>query len=537
VTPNIPTVSGLVDSFTVAPALPAGLSFNKTNGAISGKPTAATAAANYIVTATNGAGTAKDTVNITVTAASADGLYSGWSNHKFITINTRAAGAAQSLRKFPLLVRLDSANFNTGFSQSAFGGSDLRFTKTGDVARLPHQIESWDAVAKRAAIWVLVDSVRGDNVTNIRMHWGKAGVADSSNGAAVFEASNGFGAVWHMNEASGNIVDATSNGVVGTNNGTTATTGIIGGGRNFAGTNPGNNVTTGVQTISVGDPEGLDLGTGRVTLEAWVRWDRIRPTTGSTFWRNIIMRQSGADELHLRVDGNTPYNYRTGVYISSSDYGPLSEQSAAAYGDSAKWVHLTGVYDSMSASGNAWKLYRNGALVGSGSEGEPNVTGRGTWYIGSWSGTNNRRFWAGDMDELRISKTHRSASWVKLSYETQKAVPTGVSLGDTLTPPLALGRVARTTGGSLSTQMSGQGALFHVQTGGAASFRLVVLDMRGREVWSQSVAGKGDQTVVWNGMSPSGALASSGVYTVRALLMDARGKVTGSLQKSLPLVR
>src|SRR6185436_12237362 len=109
------------------------------------------------------------------------------------------------------------------------------------------------------------------------------------------------------------------------------------------------------------------------TLEAWVRWDRIRPTTGSTFWRNILMRQSGSDELHLRVDGNTPYNYRAGVYISSTDYGPLSDQAASAYGDSAKWVQLVGVYDSVSATGNAWKLYRNGVIAGQDGEGDPNV--------------------------------------------------------------------------------------------------------------------------------------------------------------------
>jgi hypothetical protein len=59
--------SGTIDSFTVAPALPAGLSINKSSGAISGTPTAASSPADYVVTAWNKAGTGKDTLNLQVT--------------------------------------------------------------------------------------------------------------------------------------------------------------------------------------------------------------------------------------------------------------------------------------------------------------------------------------------------------------------------------------------------------------------------------------------------------------------------------------
>jgi hypothetical protein len=538
--PNVPAYSGAVDSFTVAPALPAGLLLNKASGVISGRPTAVSAAANFVITATNAFGSAKDTISITVVASSADAAYGTWANHKFLTVNTRTAGALQSLRKFPLLVRLDSTNFSAGFGQAAYGGSDLRFTKVGDAVRLPHQIDSWDATAKRAAIWVLLDSVRGDNVTNIRMHWGKAGVADSSNGAKVFEASNGFGAVYHMNEASGDVLDATANGNTGTNLRTTATAGMIGGGRNFGGPNSDNNAgaSATAQYITLGNPASLDLGTGRLTLEAWVRWTRIRPTAGSTYWRNIIMRISGGDELHLRIDGNSPYQYRTGAYLSSTDYGPLSPNPAASYGDSAQWVHLVGVYDSANASGNIWRLYRNGVMLAETSAGDPGPTGTGDWVLGAFATTANRRYFVGDMDEIRISRTHRSASWVKLSYETQKAAPVGVTLGDTETPPLALGNSPVQAGGlSFSSQRLNQGILFQVRGAGNAAVRLTVLDMRGREVWTRLERGAGDRSVVWNGSNRAGAAAPSGIYAVRASLVDAEGRVTATLEQKVPLMR
>lgn len=66
ITNNVPTVTGTVTSYSILPALPAGLNFNTTTGVISGTPTVASAAANYVVTASNGAGSTTATINITV---------------------------------------------------------------------------------------------------------------------------------------------------------------------------------------------------------------------------------------------------------------------------------------------------------------------------------------------------------------------------------------------------------------------------------------------------------------------------------------
>ena len=68
ITNNTPMVTGSVDSFTVNPALPVGLSLNKTSGVISGTPTTPTAMASYMVTARNSAGTATVSLGITVLA-------------------------------------------------------------------------------------------------------------------------------------------------------------------------------------------------------------------------------------------------------------------------------------------------------------------------------------------------------------------------------------------------------------------------------------------------------------------------------------
>ncbi len=64
---DTPTVTGTVTSYSVSPALPAGLSLNTATGVISGTPTAITAQANYSVTASNSTGFTSATLQITVT--------------------------------------------------------------------------------------------------------------------------------------------------------------------------------------------------------------------------------------------------------------------------------------------------------------------------------------------------------------------------------------------------------------------------------------------------------------------------------------
>ena len=60
------STGGTVTSWSISPALPTGLTFNNTNGAISGTPTGVSSSNNYTVTATNlgGSGTAIVTIQV-----------------------------------------------------------------------------------------------------------------------------------------------------------------------------------------------------------------------------------------------------------------------------------------------------------------------------------------------------------------------------------------------------------------------------------------------------------------------------------------
>jgi hypothetical protein len=67
ITALTPTVVGEVASYSVSPALPAGLSLSATSGVISGTPTSAVAKTSYTVEATNAGGSTTATVSIVVT--------------------------------------------------------------------------------------------------------------------------------------------------------------------------------------------------------------------------------------------------------------------------------------------------------------------------------------------------------------------------------------------------------------------------------------------------------------------------------------
>jgi hypothetical protein len=75
ITPNNTTSGGgAVASYSVSPALPAGLSLSDSTGIISGTPTAVTPTATYTVTASNSAGSTTASLSITVNVAAPAGL-------------------------------------------------------------------------------------------------------------------------------------------------------------------------------------------------------------------------------------------------------------------------------------------------------------------------------------------------------------------------------------------------------------------------------------------------------------------------------
>jgi flagellar hook assembly protein FlgD len=99
-------------------------------------------------------------------------------------------------------------------------------------------------------------------------------------------------------------------------------------------------------------------------------------------------------------------------------------------------------------------LYRNGVLLGTSDDDLDGPQAPPTaWHIGrsGVGSTLNSRWWAGDLDEVRISRTARSANYMKLSYESQKAAQTLTNIGVAVTVPRAPSGVIAFAGSGFNT--------------------------------------------------------------------------------------
>ncbi len=74
IAPLSPSVTGRVSSYSVSPALPAGLQLSRRTGVISGTPTVASAPASYVVKASNAAGSTSFALTLSVNGSAPTGL-------------------------------------------------------------------------------------------------------------------------------------------------------------------------------------------------------------------------------------------------------------------------------------------------------------------------------------------------------------------------------------------------------------------------------------------------------------------------------
>ena len=211
-------------------------------------------------------------VNLAVLTPQAIAQYAGWQHSRSLFILTTPEGAnlpASAMEKdFPLLVRLHKDFFD--FTQAKAQGEDIRFS-TSDGAPLAYQVEQWDAAGGTASIWVRIPDIKGNARQEIRLHWGKADTASESSGAAVFNESNGYLSVWHMNEAVKDEVGSVESKDVGT----TLAEGMIGAARHLAGK----------QGIFGGDKiTSYPTGALAHTSEAWFRPEK--PNITVLAWGN-----------------------------------------------------------------------------------------------------------------------------------------------------------------------------------------------------------------------------------------------------------
>jgi Concanavalin A-like lectin/glucanases superfamily/Domain of unknown function (DUF2341)/Carbohydrate esterase, sialic acid-specific acetylesterase len=330
-------------------------------------------------------------------------------------------GASALVDDFPVLVRLHKEFFD--FSQAKANGGDIRFA-TSDGNPLAYEIDEWDPSEGTAAIWVRIPHIKGNARQELKLHWGNANAVSESNAAAVFNASNGYLSVWHMNEKVKDVVGT----LPSTDVGTTASAGIIGSARHFAGK----------QGVFSGDKiPNYPSAASSHTTEAWFRAEK--PNATILGWGN----EGGGRGSKVRMQLRSPPH----IHVDS-DFADVNGETRLPR---AEWVHVSHTYTK-----GEGKIYVNGRLDGSATP-VLAIKSPARLWIGGWY--HNYDF-VGDIDEVRISRVARSADWVRLQYENQKPL-------QTLTGPLVQPGSAFSLAPARLTVMEGKTATVSAQAGGA----------------------------------------------------------------------
>ncbi len=311
-----------------------------------------------------------------------------WAFRKPLSVDATAAGAGTtaSLTDATVLVRLHVGNFGY-FGDANPDGSDVRFIAGDDKTPLAFHIESWDPTSGMAFLWVKLPVIAPGTSDTIYMYYGNPKAPAASDPGASYDVNQVL--AWHFADVPPK--DATSYG----NQPAEFT----------AEANPGSVIGSGVRFN----------GAQRITLTGSPTV-RLLPDRGLTIsvWVNIPEAPQADEVLVELTDPKGPF-VRLGIaglspYVRVNDGVATVETQRAAALLPGSWGLVTAVIGT-----NRVALYLDGREV-SAVDTQFTETG-GTLSIGASAA--GAAFLTGQLDELTIANTARSADWIKAQFANQ----------------------------------------------------------------------------------------------------------------------
>jgi biopolymer transport protein ExbB len=280
-----------------------------------------------------------------------------------------------------VLVRLSLANF-AYFNDTKPDASDFRLVAGDDKTPLKFHFERYDPQSQLAFLWVRVPQITGGGKSDkIYAYYGNADAASAADVAGTYDAQQVLDLSFA--EASGLPLDGTAyknNPAASTAELTPAS--LIAGGAKFAGN----------QSIIVPATASLRLLPNQgFTASAWLRIEQPQQSA-------ILALADGGKSLELDVEGAKLVAHAAldGAPVTIASPGDLSM---------GQWHHVA-----LTAASGKLTLYLDGLPIGSAPVTLAEVGGSLT--IGSAGGM---KFLAGELDEVQVAKTARSADWIKAS--------------------------------------------------------------------------------------------------------------------------
>jgi biopolymer transport protein ExbB len=297
----------------------------------------------------------------------------GWTQRLQLTLDTTASGVAiqSPVSDVPVLVRLHTGNFP--FLEARPDGADLRFFAADGRTALKHHIERFDSVNELAFVWVRVPSIApGARTAALTLHAGNPQAAPAEDPRGSWDAAQAL--VLHFSDSAALPQDSSGNGRHASASTARANpSGLIGGALSFDG------------NAQLQVAERLGGGDG-LTASLWLRLQE----TGDAL---LLAQGDGPGALRLSLRG--------GRLVAQVGGATATAPAALPTGS---WQHVA-----VSAAPAGLVVYVGGQEVARAAGAAVPTTGPLTMGRGL----------RGDIDELQVATTVRSADWVRLAAQSQ----------------------------------------------------------------------------------------------------------------------
>ena len=315
-----------------------------------------------------------------------------WTLRRELTVDATALAAAvpagtDTTDARPVLVRLHDGNFQ--FAQALESGADIRFVAADEKTVLAHQIERYDPLLNEAFVWVKIPGLKSGAKVSFWLYYGNAKAPALADTKACYDEATRL--VYHFGET-GAPFDATRNANNATTAGTPVAGSLIGPGYRLAGVGP----------VRIPFSESLKRATGEpFTWSAW-----IKPTAEAA--RAVVLSWGDRDNgFELGLAKGVPY-------FEVHDGAASARSPAGAPLATGTWKHLAVV-----SGDNVTTLYVDGVVYAKLDRPVPSLTDG--MLLGSDSSGGNGL--VGEIDEVQLSSTARSAGWVKLAAVLESGTP------------------------------------------------------------------------------------------------------------------
>jgi biopolymer transport protein ExbB len=313
-----------------------------------------------------------------------------WQFRRKIVFDTTPAGAdiKGNLNDVAVLLRLHAGNFN--FAAAKEDGSDIRFMSDDDKLPLKFQKEIFDPANEIALFWVKVPRIMaGSKQDFIWIYYGNKSAPDAQDRGGVYDVNQV--AVYHLDDEQGKPKDETAYGnqpsEFSSGMGAAA---VIGAGISLNGSS---------DRIVIPRSSSLNFA-GGFTFSAWVR------IYGPQNNASILSWEDQNQSLVIGID-------QTKVFAKATAGGQTVETPKTVELPLESW-HLLAVTAEPS---KRMTVYLDGAEAASVSL--PGTLPEPASDICIGASLKGGGFFSGDLDEIQLSKTARSAEWLKAAFKDQ----------------------------------------------------------------------------------------------------------------------